>query len=138
MAVALHDGSNLNQLAAIDAAGNVSVVARKPSGSGLVFKTIKAQSVTSGTPVGVWTPASGKSFRLLGFMLSLSVAGAILFEDTTGSSNEFLRTGLLAAGVAVASPDLQNGYLSSAPNNELFIDVTANGTVSGFIFGDEE
>ena len=101
-----------------------------------VFKEIKAVAVTAATPVSVWAPASGKKFRLLGFMLSLSVAGEIFLEDATGV--EFLRTPAMAAGIGLASPPLGLGYLSSAANNALFIDVSASGTVNGFVFGVEE
>lgn len=103
-----------------------------------IFKTIQAASITAGTPVSVWTPTSGKKFRVMGYVLSLSVAGAILFEDTTGGANEFWRTALLAAGIGVPSPNLGNGHLSLAANNVLYLDVTATGTVSGFIYGIEE
>jgi hypothetical protein len=103
-----------------------------------IFKPIKAVSITAGTPVSVWAPTSGKKFRVMGWMLSLSVAGAILFEDATGGGNEFTRTSLMAAGVGLASPPLGNGHISTTINNALFLDVTATGTVSGFIFGTEE
>lgn len=101
-----------------------------------IFKKIAAVSITAGTPVSVWTPAGGKKFRVMAWMLSLSVAGAILFEDTTGT--EVFRSSLMAAGIGLASPNIGNGYLSTAANNQLFLDVTATGTVSGFICGIEE
>ena len=101
----------------------------------LVFKNVAAVAVTAGTPVTVWTPASGKRFRLLGFMVSLSVAGSVIFKDAT---NEFIRTPLLAAGVGLASPPMFGGYPSALQNNVLAIDVSASGNVSGFVFGQEE
>src|ERR1700740_536751 len=80
-----------------------------------VFKEIKALSITAGTPVSIWTPASAtKKFRLMGYALSLSVAGSILFEDGTG--NEVLRTPTLLAGAPFAGPAIGNGYLSSTAN----------------------
>ena len=100
-----------------------------------VFKTIAAVAVTTGTPVAVWTPASGKKFRLMGFALSLSVAGAVLLKDATA---EFIRTPLMAAGIGLVSPNMGNGYLSSAANNVLAIDASANGSVSGYVYGTEE
>ena len=106
--------------------------------SASVFKPVKAVSVTAGTPVLVWTPAIGKKFRVMGYALSLSVAGSIIFEDTTGAGNEFLRTPLLAAGVGQNSPNIGNGYLSLAANNALYIDVSASGTISGYVYGTEE
>jgi hypothetical protein len=104
-----------------------------------VVKTIKATSITAGTAVSIWTPDAGLSnfrFVLMGYALSLSVAGAIIFEDATGATNEFMRTPLMAAGVGQSSP---NGlcYMSSTIGNALFLDVTNSGTVSGYIFGVE-
>lgn len=97
--------------------------------------TIAAVAVTSGTAVAVWTPAAGKSFRLLGFVVSLTVGGSVIFKD---GATEFARTGLLAANSAFQFPSFGNGYLSLLPNNALNIDVSATGSVSGFVFGYEE
>jgi hypothetical protein len=101
-----------------------------------IFKTLAAVAVTAGTPVAVWTPAAGKKFRLMGYTLSLSVAGSIILEDATGV--EKIRTPLMAAGVGMISPQMGNGILSALANNALFIDVTATGTVNGFVYGTEE
>lgn len=95
------------------------------------FVPLQAQSITHATPVDVYTPTSGKKWRVLGYNLSTTVAGAIQFEDTTGT--EFLRTPLLAAAAPFASGDMGNGYLSSAANNHLFLDVTVTGAVTGWI-----
>ena len=101
-----------------------------------VFKTIAAVAVTAGTPVAVWTPAANKKFRALGWALSLSVAGGVILKDAT---TEMIRTPLMAAGIGQSSPPgMSNGILSAAANNALNIDVTATGSVSGFVFGTEE
>ncbi len=105
-----------------------------------VFKPIKAVAITAGTPVAVWTPATGKRFRLLGFCLVPTVAASILFEDATGGGNEFLRFPLTAA-VPTAQVPVNlgtDGYLSLLVNNALFLDVTATATVSGYVYGKEE
>lgn len=102
----------------------------------IVFKDVSV-AVTAGTPQTVWTPTSGKKFRLMGWELALSVAGAVIFHD--GNPGTALwRTGALAAGVAVAAPNIGNGYLSTAANNVLSVDTSASGTVTGFVFGTEE
>lgn len=109
------------------------------SGTGLVsprrvitkFIQLDAQSITHATPVSVYTPTSGKKWRMLGYNISTTVAGAIQFEDTTG--NEVLRTPLLLAAAPFASGDMGNGILSSAANNQLFLDVTVTGVVTGWI-----
>jgi len=108
---------------------------RVTGGHASVFKNLAAVSVTAGTPVAAWTPTASKKFRVLGFMLSLSVAGAVILKDAT---TEKLRTPLMAAGVGLASPQMGDGILSALADNVLNIDVTATGTVSGFIFGIEE
>ena len=100
-----------------------------------VFKSIASTSVTAGSPVAGWTPASGKKFRLMGYALSLSVAGSVVLQDAT---TEKIRTPLMPAGIGQPSPAMGNGILSAAANNSLNLDVTATGTVSGFLFGTEE
>lgn len=102
-----------------------------------IVKNVAAQAVAAGTPVTIWTPASGKAIRVLGFMLSLSVAGSVMLKYGAGGT-EFLRTPLMAAGAGLASPPLGNGILPGNPNDVLKIDVTATGAVSGFVFGSEE
>src|SRR5581483_6844515 len=92
---------------------------------------LAAVAITAGTPVSVYTPTSGKKYRILGFAISDTVAGAVKFEDGTG--NEVFRTPLLAASTPYNSPDMGNGFLSAAANNQLFLDVTVTGNVSGFI-----
>ncbi|MGH9452365.1 MAG: hypothetical protein ACRD2O_00165 [Terriglobia bacterium] len=108
-----------------------SVLARTPN----IFKTIAAVAVTAGTPVAIWTPAAGKKFRLMGFMLSLTVAGSVILDD---SATEIIRTPLMAAGVGQSAPPMGNGILSAAANNILKADVSASGSVSGFVYGTEE
>jgi hypothetical protein len=108
------------------------VYARTPS----TFKTVAAVSVTSGTPVGIWTPTSGKKFRIMNWCVSLSVAGAVIFKDT--SATEVFRTPLMPAGIGQCGPFMGNGYISLAVNNVLDIDVTSTGTVTGYVDGTEE
>ena len=42
----------------------------------LVFKRIPATAITAGTPLAVWTPTSGKKFRLMGYTLGSTIAAA--------------------------------------------------------------
>ena len=100
-----------------------------------VFKTIAGVAVTAGTPVNVWTPATGKKFRLMGYALGLTVAGAVILLDNT---TEILRTAIKPANDGMSSPPMGNGILSAAANNILKVNVTATGTVHGFVFGTEE
>lgn len=114
----------------------------EPQRTPTVFKSLKAQSITAGTPVAVWTPATGKRFRLLGYEITAVGAGsaAIIFEDGSGgSTQEFLRTQLVNSSTPLDTPSgFGNGYLSTTINNQLFLDATANTAVTGFLFGTEE
>lgn len=100
------------------------------------FIPIQNVAVTSGTAVTIWTPSSGKKFHLMGFAVSLSVAGYIIFEDNT---TEFLRTPAMPAGSGIVNPaNMGNGYTSTAANNVLKMDVSASGNINGFVFGTTE
>ena len=101
------------------------------------FKVIDAVAVTAGTPATVWTPASGKKVRLLGWVLSSSAA-SLEFQDSGSAGTVRLQTPLLAAAGIHDSPPLGEGYLLAAADNTLNLDVTANATVSGMVFGVEE
>lgn len=110
-----------------------------------VFKPFNAQALTaqaSNTPVSIWTPTTGKKFRLLGYWFSLTTAAGLVFHDLASQGG----TGLLnvpspiaAANGIVQSPPLGMGVLSAAANNQLWIDATT-GTPSatGFVWGCEE
>lgn len=100
-----------------------------------VFKSFAAQAITAGTPLAVWTPASGKKFRVLGMSLSSSTASAPILKD---GASVILNAPLLAAAGVYTTPSLGNGIVSSATNNVLNLDMSANATVTGFVFGVEE
>jgi len=99
---------------------------------------VPGTAITAGTPVSIWTPASNKKFRILGYHLSSTVAGSIIFKDGISSPPEVFRTPIQAINTGTPSPPLGNGYLSSAVNNQLWLDVTASGTIHGFVVGIEE
>lgn len=101
------------------------------------WKTLVNTAITAGTPLAAWTPFVGGTIKLMGFSLSLSVAGQIILKDAT---TEFLRSPQLAAGgiFQLGCDALRNGYIFSAVNNALNIDVTANGSVGGSFWGSEE
>ena len=120
---------------------NAYSTSAQPLRTPAIFKTVAAVAVTAGTPVAIWTPATGKTVRLMGWDLSLSVAGGIIFKQgtTPGGSTEVIRTSSNGANVSHPSaPGMGNGVLLSAANNILYADVTASGTISGHVFGTEE
>jgi hypothetical protein len=104
----------------------------------MVFKPVAAVAVTAGTGATIWTPASGKKFRLMGWSLSSSAAAALIFGDNA-IGTVILRTPLVAAGgLTEAPPQIGSGFLSAAADNVLKLDTTVTSTVSGFVFGVEE
>jgi hypothetical protein len=98
-------------------------------------QTVAAVAITAGVPVTLRTPASGKKIRILGYHLSLTVAGSVILKE---AGAEVLRTPLMAAGVGQTSPPMGNGVRWATANNVLQLDVTANGSVSGIVLGTEE
>lgn len=102
------------------------------------FKFIDANAITAGTEEVVWTPASGKTIRLLGWHLSSSAAAALEFQDSGASGTVIAQTPLLATAGVHDSPSLGRGVKLAANDNTLKLDVTANSTISGMIFGVEE
>lgn len=106
-------------------------VARTP----VVYKTVSATVITSETTV--WTPASGKRFRLMGFCITQGVAaGAITLKDNTaGTTILIIPQNTLAQ--ALCQP-LGNGLLSAAANNVLTATGASTETITGYFYGTEE
>jgi hypothetical protein len=102
-----------------------------------VPNTYKDQStVAIGTIATVWTPTSGKKFRLMGGSISVSAAGSVLFEDNSGG-NTIFRTPKLAVDT-VYNFDIPGGKLSAAANNVLKATLSTTGNLIGTIWGTEE
>lgn len=99
-----------------------------------VFKDLATVTIT--TIVTVWTPTSGKKFRLMGGCISVSAAMSVLFEDNSGG-NTVLRTPKLLADTPY-NFDEGNGILSAAANNALKATGSAAGAITGHIYGVEE
>lgn len=127
-------------LSVIDGAGNKQnlfngqtlSVARSPS----VFINLNAVAITGETTI--WTPASGKRFRIMGYVLeSGTVGGNVLLKDNTGGST-ILIVPFGAANGVIPSPPMGNGILSVAANNVLTATGSATQTLSGYLFGTEE
>ena len=101
------------------------------------FKSIDANAIVAGIEEIVWIPASGKTIRLLGWRLSSSAA-AIQFRDSAASGTIIAQTPVLAAAGIDEKESLGRGILLASPGNTLKIDVSANSTISGIVFGVEE
>ena len=95
-------------------------------------------TVTAGTPATVWTPASGKKVRLLGWFLSSNAAAALQSQDSGAAGTVIAQTPLLASAGTHDAPHLGEGLVLAAADNTLELDATANSTVSGMVLGIEE
>lgn len=103
-----------------------------------VFKTFASTAITAGTGATIWTPAAGKKFRLMGWHISTSAAGQLIFGDNLVATIIARSEAVAAAGVSKAgAADIGNGILSSAANNVLKID-GPTGNVAGMVWGTEE
>lgn len=101
------------------------------------FVIVAAVAITAATGATIWTPASGKKFRLMGYSFSASAAASLIFGDNVVGTVIF-RGPLLAAAGIDSQYNLGNGFLSAAANNVLKLDVSANATVTGTVWGTEE
>jgi hypothetical protein len=127
-----------------DLLGNLKVAVQLVTGTqscdrkraAVVFKVVANVPVTAGTPVTVWTPAAGKSFRLLGWCLRAGAASDVKFLD---QGTDIVRC-LAPASTPAIMPELELGILSAAPGNALQLDLVTGTaiTVSGTVFGTEE
>ena len=114
-----YDGTNLRFICVTNGAAQFSV-----------------GTIASTASLTVWTPASGKRFRLLWLNLSTSVAGGVELVDGTTA---FAEVALAAAvGQSILLPS--GGYLSIAANNVLKLtnETGATSTMIGTAIGTEE
>lgn len=98
------------------------------------FKVIDLGAGTTETTI--WTPTTGKKFRLMGFLLTCGAASKLTFKDNTAGSTIFAAE--VAAGVPCTPSGLGNGILSAAINNVLTVTRGTSGTLVGVVWGTEE
>lgn len=96
----------------------------------------KVNQMATGTNIAIWTPASGKKFRILGLSVSTTVAGGIQLFD---GSTEIIEL-IIPANSYQNIPVPPAGILSATAGNSLTV---TNGTgstayVGVTVFGDEE
>ncbi len=102
-----------------------------------VFKDVSTVAV--GSIATVWTPASGKKFRLMGGCISNSAAVNVLFEDNAaGAGNFIFRTPTLLVGTPFVFVLPGNGFLSGAADRVLKATGSGAGNLVGTLFGTEE
>ena len=99
-----------------------------------VFKVV---SLIAGTAEAtIWTPATGKRFRLMGFILTSGTTSTLTFNDGTAGTLIFQTRG--ANNAPIITPPLGDGILSLAANNPLTVTRGTSGTLEGVVFGTEE
>lgn len=127
------DGDNVYLL--VDAAGRLIVIQQYVPN---VFKHIDSVAITAGTPATIWTPASGKTIRLLGYSLTASASASMEFQDSAAAGTVIFATGVAGIITPVVNPTMGAGLVLAAADNTLELDVTASVTISGTVFGIEE
>jgi hypothetical protein len=116
-----------------DADGNLPVaLPREPT----VFKSLAATIITG--EEAIWTPAGGKKFRLLGFVITQGVVtgNITLRDDTAGSTILVIPATPVGQPLAVSLGRI--GLLSSTADHVLTAQGESTETISGFVYGTEE
>lgn len=114
--------------------GAVLDIRRDPT----IFKPVSAVVLPLTTDTAIWTPAAGKRFRLMGFLLAFTVAATITIKD--GAAGATIWT-LIAQPINTnipSPPALGNGIRSGAADRALTFNASAASNVSGIVFGTEE
>lgn len=101
-----------------------------------VFKTVALGAGTTETTI--WTPASGKKFRLLGFILTPGAATSLTFKDNTAGTTIFVTRGTTDTPIIVPAGALGNGILSGAVDRVLTVTRGTSATLDGVVWGTEE
>jgi hypothetical protein len=134
---------SLPSVAVVDQAGVLKTIFNGQAISRLRSpgKFIALNGVSVAAETTIWTPATGRKFRLLGYNLTaLGAAGNVVLKDNTAGATIPILPSFPAIGAndKVLPPALGNGYLSAAVNNVLTATGVASQTLSGFLVGCEE
>jgi hypothetical protein len=103
---------------------------------GKVYKYIEYLNLPTSTATTIWTPTTGKKFRLMGVIVSTSATVHLHLRDGAGGTI-FFTSRTLATGQTF---DFGNGYLSAAANNVLEVRNDSGTTTNVWItaWGTEE
>ena len=137
-----------NYISVLNAPGSVNSapLATFPYGfNGATWDKIRVATVSKdlstvalGSITTVWTPASGKKFRLMGGTISSSAAVSILFEDNAAGTTIFRTPKLLVDTPYDFVVNGGNGKLSGAADRVLKATSSGAANITGTIFGTEE
>lgn len=102
-----------------------------------VVKIVKEKTVkkTGEETLAIWTPGTGKRFRLSGFNLYAGTAEALvtLLDNATG-----IYQTVLPAKTNVAFTFPQGGYLSTVAENKLNLTISVENAVTACFYGVED
>ena len=73
-----------------------------------------------------------------GYQLSNSASSALEFQDSAAPGTVIFSTGIHGVSAPIPSPPLGEGIQLADADNTLDLDVTANASISGTIWGVEE
>jgi hypothetical protein len=99
-----------------------------------VFKVVALGAATA--EATIWTPTTGKKFRLMGFLLTCGAASTLTFKDNTAGTTIFVARGTTDTPIMAAG--MGNGILSAAANNVLTVTRGTSCTLDGVVWGTEE
>ena len=100
------------------------------------FVPFSALDVSSETTV--WTPASGKKFRLMGYVVTQgTLTGDITLRDDTAGA-VILVIPANTVGISQVNPPMGDGILSSTIDHVLTAEGESTETISGYVFGTED
>lgn len=105
---------------------------------GKVYKYIEYLNLANATGTTVWTPASGKKFRLMGVMIGLGATnGLVHLRDGVGGSAFFTARDANAASIHFS---FGNGYLSGVADRALEVYNATGSTINVWVhaWGTEE
>lgn len=105
-------------------------LARTPN----VFKPVAQTAATAETTI--WTPASGKKFRLQRLTLTASAQTVLTFKDNTAGTTILVLE--LAANTPLTIDLGAIGILSGAADRVLTVTRATSATLNGFLAGTEE
>jgi hypothetical protein len=99
-----------------------------------IFKVVALSAGTTETTI--WTPAGGKKFRLMGFLLTCGAASTLTFKDNTAGTTIFAARG--TTDQPISPSGMGNGILSATANNVLTVTRGTSATLDGVVWGTEE
>jgi hypothetical protein len=117
-----------------DSRNRLEIIAVHMQYNGASWDRQRTPAATAETTI--WTPTSGKKFRLMGFILTCEAASLLTFRDNTGGTTIFETRG--GTDVPISPPAMGNGILSAAANNVLTVTRGTSVALRGTVWGTEE